>query len=457
MKKFFVGLTQVVIFEALYTGLMLLNLFLLQGVSWVAMKVPFLGNSRLLGNVFETLVFVIVPIIIGSIIVAVISWIYKNTPIYIVAYVVIDLLIGYEVVTKIISAVQQYGVFSWNFVDWVAFHLISGGVIVVGLFSKTVYSKESDGRNNTYSSLDGMNEAVTVREENVYSDGLKIGISFVVAILVLWGAYSFFLSSPELLENEQQSSVEETVNDEDLYFDFLSLSGEYIEQVQEFAESGQEYVDLTESSSIQRIQYEDGDSYMLRSAGNCDFGHPFVLDLYCDETGLAETVVSNVIVENENDLTTTYGLIIDEAKSRFGTDSVFDGRENGSESSVLFYDGFMITVEPQRLDELSVITIAAYVDEEWEQDRDVFSYAEMSDEEENISISMQEVDSSAISRIGYSQEYKILRIEFKESEDIYDYYDVPKSAYEKLISADSIGKEYNLSIKGEYECEKIGE
>lgn len=69
---------------------------------------------------------------------------------------------------------------------------------------------------------------------------------------------------------------------------------------------------------------------------------------------------------------------------------------------------------------------------------------------EDVSVEMHRVDSSAISRIGYDANNKVLGVEFEESGDVYYYYDVPENVYNDLKKADSIGGYYNDYIKGEY-------
>ena len=72
-------------------------------------------------------------------------------------------------------------------------------------------------------------------------------------------------------------------------------------------------------------------------------------------------------------------------------------------------------------------------------------------------VPMQEVESSAISEIGYEKYTETLLIRFKESGVLYAYFEVPQSIYEKLINAESIGKSFNQDIKDIYDYERIDE
>ncbi|MGI9281269.1 MAG: KTSC domain-containing protein [Endozoicomonas sp.] len=65
------------------------------------------------------------------------------------------------------------------------------------------------------------------------------------------------------------------------------------------------------------------------------------------------------------------------------------------------------------------------------------------------------LESSALASAGYDPTAQILEIQFVGSESLYRYYDVPGSVYRELISAESIGRYYNLSIRGQYPSRKL--
>jgi hypothetical protein len=64
------------------------------------------------------------------------------------------------------------------------------------------------------------------------------------------------------------------------------------------------------------------------------------------------------------------------------------------------------------------------------------------------------VSSSNITSIGYAEDSKILEIEFHNG-GVYQYFNVPKSVYEELMSADSHGKYLNATIKPTYKYCKV--
>ena len=64
------------------------------------------------------------------------------------------------------------------------------------------------------------------------------------------------------------------------------------------------------------------------------------------------------------------------------------------------------------------------------------------------------VDSSNIASVGYDEDRQVLEIEFQGGE-IYQYSDVPKSMYERLMSAGSKGQYFRQNIKDTYKYDKV--
>jgi hypothetical protein len=57
------------------------------------------------------------------------------------------------------------------------------------------------------------------------------------------------------------------------------------------------------------------------------------------------------------------------------------------------------------------------------------------------------VDSSVIASMGYAPTERILELEFRETGDIYDYFDVPPEEYAAFRSAESKGTYLNQFFK----------
>jgi KTSC domain len=57
------------------------------------------------------------------------------------------------------------------------------------------------------------------------------------------------------------------------------------------------------------------------------------------------------------------------------------------------------------------------------------------------------VQSSNLASVGYDSRRRVLEVEFLESGLVYQYSGVPKSAYEELMSAASLGRYFNKFIR----------
>lgn len=64
------------------------------------------------------------------------------------------------------------------------------------------------------------------------------------------------------------------------------------------------------------------------------------------------------------------------------------------------------------------------------------------------------VTSSNIASVGYDANTNTLEIEFN-SGHIYQYFDVPNSIYDDLVSASSVGQYFHQTIKGIYRYARI--
>ena len=66
----------------------------------------------------------------------------------------------------------------------------------------------------------------------------------------------------------------------------------------------------------------------------------------------------------------------------------------------------------------------------------------------------QSVASSNLAEVGYDSDLETLEVQFK-SGGIYQYFIVPAFMYERLMSADSLGRFFNAEIKGHYPEAKV--
>ena len=66
------------------------------------------------------------------------------------------------------------------------------------------------------------------------------------------------------------------------------------------------------------------------------------------------------------------------------------------------------------------------------------------------------VSSTAFSSVGYLEDYQVLWVTFKDSQQTYLYFDFPAEEYVFFVCADSLGRYFNDNIKGKYEYCKWG-
>ena len=67
----------------------------------------------------------------------------------------------------------------------------------------------------------------------------------------------------------------------------------------------------------------------------------------------------------------------------------------------------------------------------------------------------QQVNSSALSSVGYDSISKVLELEFKANDGVWQYLKFSPTAYKKFINADSLGNFFVTRIKGKYAELKI--
>ncbi|WP_149088096.1 KTSC domain-containing protein [Pseudomonas prosekii] len=64
------------------------------------------------------------------------------------------------------------------------------------------------------------------------------------------------------------------------------------------------------------------------------------------------------------------------------------------------------------------------------------------------------VSSSNVESVGYDEDSETLEVEFKNG-TLYQYFDVPQSAFNGLVNADSVGVYLAENIKGVYRYSRV--
>jgi len=66
----------------------------------------------------------------------------------------------------------------------------------------------------------------------------------------------------------------------------------------------------------------------------------------------------------------------------------------------------------------------------------------------------QAVDSTTMRAVGYDQTKRVLEVEF-QSGALYQYLDVPRVIFQKLLNAESKGRYFNHEIRDSYEAVRV--
>lgn len=69
-------------------------------------------------------------------------------------------------------------------------------------------------------------------------------------------------------------------------------------------------------------------------------------------------------------------------------------------------------------------------------------------------LSLVQVESSSLNRVGYDEKSNTLVVEFKDH-SVYFYHGVSASKFEELMKAESKGKYFSAEVKGQYESFKL--
>jgi lysyl-tRNA synthetase class 2 len=72
----------------------------------------------------------------------------------------------------------------------------------------------------------------------------------------------------------------------------------------------------------------------------------------------------------------------------------------------------------------------------------------------SLGVTMRPVESSSLRRVGYNSMSRTLRIEFKAG-GVWEYLQVPRSEYEKLMKAESPGGYFYSHIRNRFQSRKI--
>ena len=69
-------------------------------------------------------------------------------------------------------------------------------------------------------------------------------------------------------------------------------------------------------------------------------------------------------------------------------------------------------------------------------------------------MTLQPINSSSLAAIGYDADTQTLTVEFRKS-GTYEFFEVPESIYQELMSAGSHGEYFGRNVRGKYRYAKV--
>ncbi len=66
----------------------------------------------------------------------------------------------------------------------------------------------------------------------------------------------------------------------------------------------------------------------------------------------------------------------------------------------------------------------------------------------------KDVESSMLASVGYDEKTETLEVEFNNG-GVYEYYEVEKEVYEKLLNAESLGSYFYHNIRDDYDYSRL--
>jgi len=67
----------------------------------------------------------------------------------------------------------------------------------------------------------------------------------------------------------------------------------------------------------------------------------------------------------------------------------------------------------------------------------------------------QAIESKLLSAVAYDAEHSILYLSFRDSGDVYRYFEVPLEQYTQLLAAESRGRYFLIHIRNQFRYERL--
>jgi hypothetical protein len=67
----------------------------------------------------------------------------------------------------------------------------------------------------------------------------------------------------------------------------------------------------------------------------------------------------------------------------------------------------------------------------------------------------QAIESKLLSAVAFDAEHRMLYVRFRDSGDVYRYFEFPSEQYERLITAESRGRHFLAHIRNQFRYERL--
>lgn len=139
MKKILIGFLQVISFMIIYDVVLYFCTFFLTFIYELLLNVPIINNWLSIIYVYESTFYTFLPIMCGSLIITIISFIFKKTGIYLGSAIIIFMLLSFSIISQLISTISTYGIISWDTANIVWYDIILCVILTLGIISSLNY------------------------------------------------------------------------------------------------------------------------------------------------------------------------------------------------------------------------------------------------------------------------------------------------------------------------------
>lgn len=136
MKKILLGISQIIVFLALYEIVLTVFSYGLSYIYYFILQIPILKYWFAMTTVHDTITYTFLPIASGLGIVCLFNLIYRKYRVQLVPALCIFAVISYAVINTLINTIITYGLISWDTANSIWYDVILCGILFFGIYSK---------------------------------------------------------------------------------------------------------------------------------------------------------------------------------------------------------------------------------------------------------------------------------------------------------------------------------